>query len=253
MRQLRRETTQKYTPRILQYGDGNFLRAFLDLIVHLMNQKIDFDAGITIIKARPGTGKISLLNKQEGLFTVFLNGIKDGKVLSESNLVASVQEGINPYEEFGRYFAQADNPDLRFIFSNTTEAGIVYVPADKLEDKPQQGFPAKLTALLYRRFQKFNGASDKGLIILPCELINNNGDELKSIVLKHAADWKLETDFLKWLNVDNFFCNTLVDRIVPGYPVEKEVELQAGLGYKDELMVEAEQFHLLVIQGADVV
>jgi tagaturonate reductase len=145
--------------------------------------------------------------------------------------------------------ANAENPDLRFVISNTTEAGIAYHKDNRLEDTPQKSYPGKLTALLYRRFQFFKGASDKGLIILPCELIDRNGDNLKKIILQYAVDWELGNEFIRWINEDNVFCNTLVDRIVPGYPKDKIDLITEELGYKDNLVVEGEQFHLWVIEG----
>jgi len=154
-----------------------------------------------------------------------------------------------PYENYTDYLANAENPDLRFVISNTTEAGIAYNADDTLDDAPQSSFPGKLTALLYKRFQAFKGASDKGMIIIPCELIDKNGDNLKRIILQYADDWNLGAEFVEWINEDNIFCNTLVDRIVPGYPRDKIDAITAELGYKDNLVVEGEQFHLWVIEG----
>ncbi len=145
--------------------------------------------------------------------------------------------------------SNAENPDLRFVISNTTEAGIAYDADDKLQDTPQKSFPGKLTALLHKRFMSFGGASDKGLIVIPCELIDRNGDNLKKIILQYAKDWNLGDGFVEWINNDNIFCNTLVDRIVPGYPRDKMDSITKELGYKDNLVVEGEQFHLWVIEG----
>lgn len=240
---------KKYPTKIIQFGDGNFLRAFLDLMVHEMNQKIQFNAGIVAVKSRPGTGLIPIWKEQQGLFTVLLNGIKDNAVVSSKHLVDCVNDVLNPYDDFESYMNQVNNPDLRFVFSNTTESGIVYDETDSLSDKPQKSFPGKLTALLYKRFQVFGGASDKGLIVIPCELIKDNGKQLKYIVLKHAKAWGLEKDFIAWIEEDTVFCNTLVDRIVPGFPKIDEQDLANSLGYVDKLAVEAELFHLLVIEA----
>ncbi|NNL03232.1 MAG: tagaturonate reductase, partial [Eudoraea sp.] len=150
---------------------------------------------------------------------------------------------------YSAYLSIAENPDLRFVISNTTEAGIAYHKADKLADSPQKSFPGKLTAFLYKRFKTFKGASDKGLIILPCELIDRNGDNLKRIIIQYAAEWNLPGEFTNWINKHNIFCNTLVDRIVPGYPKNKIDRITTELGYKDNLVVEGEQFHLWVIEG----
>ncbi|RKR14293.1 tagaturonate reductase [Maribacter vaceletii] len=237
-----------YTERILQFGEGNFLRAFANWMIHEMNKKANFDAGVVVVQPID-QGLVKMLNDQDGLYTLYLNGIKNGKAISEHEIIDCIQRAINPYENFAGYLANAKNPDLRFVISNTTEAGIAYNANDKLEDAPQKSFPGKLTALLYKRFQEFNGASDKGLIIIPCELIDNNGENLKRIILQYASDWNLGAGFVEWINEDNIFCNTLVDRIVPGYPRDKMDAITKELGYKDNLVVEGEQFHLWVIEG----
>ena len=254
MKNLNRSTvkTNAYTERILQFGEGNFLRAFADWMIQEMNKKAGFDAGVVVIQPID-QGLIKILNDQDGLYTLYLNGIKNGKVISEHEVIDCIQRGINPYENYADYLANAENPDLRFVISNTTEAGISYNKEDKLEDAPQKSFPGKLTALLYKRFQTFKGASDKGLIFIPCELIDKNGDNLKKIMLNYAADWNLGEGFMEWIEEDNVFCNTLVDRIVPGYPRDKMDAITKELGYKDNLVVEGEQFHLWVIEGPESV
>ncbi|MDO5977880.1 tagaturonate reductase [Flavivirga spongiicola] len=239
-----------YTERILQFGEGNFLRAFANWIIHEMNKHAGFDAGVVVVQPIDH-GLVKMLNEQEGLYTLYLNGIKNGKVISEHQIIDCIQRGINPYENYADYLANAENPDLRFVISNTTEAGISYNASDKLDDAPQTSFPGKLTALLYKRFQIFFGASDKGLIIIPCELIDKNGDNLKRIILQYAADWNLGEAFVEWVHKDNIFCNALVDRIVPGYPRDKMDTITKELGYKDSLVVEGEQFHLWVIEGPE--
>ncbi len=250
MNSLNRSTTnvKTYTERIIQFGEGNFLRAFANWMIHEMNKKADFDAGVVAIQPID-QGLIKMLNDQDGLYTLYLNGIKNGKAISEHEIIDCIQRGINPYANPAKYLATAENPDLRFVISNTTEAGISYNADDKLDDAPQSSYPGKLTALLYKRFQTFGGASDKGLILIPCELIDKNGDNLKRIILQYAADWNLGEEFVEWINQDNIFCNTLVDRIVPGYPKDKMDAITEELGYKDNLVVEGEQFHLWVIEG----
>ena len=233
---------------ILQFGAGNFLRGFVDYFIQEMNEKISFNAGVVVVKPT-STGNYNQLIKQEGLYTLFLKGIKNGKAVSEHQIIDCIQRGINPYEDFDAYLSNAENPDLRFVISNTTEAGIAYDADDKLQDTPQKSFPGKLTALLHKRFMSFGGASDKGLIVIPCELIDRNGDNLKKIILQYAKDWNLGDGFVEWINNDNIFCNTLVDRIVPGYPRDKMDSITKELGYKDNLVVEGEQFHLWVIEG----
>ena len=252
MQELNRNTAKAntYTERIIQFGEGNFLRAFANWMIHEMNKKANFDAGVVAIQPI-NQGLIKMLNDQDGLYTLYLNGIKNRQAISEHEIIDCIHRGINPYENYADYLANADNPDLRFVISNTTEAGVSYNANDKLDDKPQSSFPGKLTALLYKRFQTFGGASDKGLIVIPCELIDKNGDNLKKIILKYADDWNLGNDFIEWINEDNIFCNTLVDRIVPGYPRNKMDAITKELGYQDNLVVEGEQFHLWVIEGPE--
>jgi len=250
MNALNRSTASvnTYTERVIQFGEGNFLRAFANWMIHEMNKKAGFDGGVVAVQPID-QGLIKMLNDQDGLYTLYLNGIKNGKAISEHEIIDCIQRGINPYENYTDYLANAENPDLRFVISNTTEAGIAYNADDTLDDAPQSSFPGKLTALLYKRFQAFKGASDKGMIIIPCELIDKNGDNLKRIILQYADDWNLGAEFVEWINEDNIFCNTLVDRIVPGYPRDKIDAITAELGYKDNLVVEGEQFHLWVIEG----
>ena len=252
MNVLNRNTVQvdSYTERILQFGEGNFLRAFANWMIHEMNHQANFDSGAVVIQPI-ANGLIKTLNDQDGLYTLYMNGIKNGEVLSERKVIDCIKRGINPYEDYDAYLANAENPNLRFVISNTTEAGICYNPKDKLKDAPQASFPGKLTALLYKRFHFFNGASEKGLIVMPCELIDRNGDNLKKIVLQYATDWNLGKGFVSWINNDNIFCNTLVDRIVPGYPRDKIDTITEELGYIDNLVVEGEQFHLWVIEAPE--
>ncbi|MFT7035140.1 MAG: tagaturonate reductase [Cyclobacteriaceae bacterium] len=245
-------SAQTYPERILQFGEGNFLRAFANWMIHKMNKESGFDAGVVVVQPID-QGLIKMLNDQNGLYTLYLNGIKNGEAVSEHEVIDCIQRGLNPYDNYDEYLSIGDNPDLRFVISNTTEAGISYNEGDKLDDAPAKSFPAKLTALLHRRFKTFNGDSSKGLIFIPCELIDRNGDNLRRIILQYAADWNLGTEFTNWLENDNIFCNTLVDRIVPGYPKSKMEAITEELGYQDNLVVEGEQFHLWVIEGPDSV
>lgn len=239
-----------YPERILQFGEGNFLRAFVDWMVDKMNKEADFNSGVTVVQPID-RGMVDMLNDQDGLYHLYLQGIKDGEVVSESTLINAIQKGINPYTEYDSYVESIENPELRFVLSNTTEAGISFDENDRLDMTPQNSFPGKMTALLYRRFKKFEGAKDKGLIILACELIEHNGDVLKEIVLKYAELWELETEFVNWLNEACAFCSTLVDRIVPGYPRDTINEIQEELGYKDNLVVMGEYFHVWVIESPE--
>ncbi|ABR46782.1 Mannitol dehydrogenase, C-terminal domain [Alkaliphilus metalliredigens QYMF] len=239
---------RNYPEKIVQFGEGNFLRAFADWTIDKMNKEANFNSGVVVIQPLQG-GLIDKLNDQDGLYTLYLNGIKDGEVVSEHAVIDCVTRGINTYTNYDEYLAVAENPELRFMISNTTEAGITYNEQDRLEDRPQASFPGKLTALLYHRFKTFNGSKDKGLVFIPCELIEKNGEKLKETVLKLAALWNLENDFKVWIDEANTFCNSLVDRIVPGYPKERMEEIRQELGYDDDLVVEGEPFHLWVIEG----
>lgn len=243
---------RQYPERILQFGEGNFLRAFADWIIHRMNEEIDFNSGILVVGPRKND-KVYRLNDQDGLYTLLLKGYERKKLVEDRIVINCITRGIHTYKDYEEYLKAAENPKLRFIISNTTEAGIVYDENDRLEDRPQESFPGKVTAFLYHRYKYFNGNESKGLIFLPCELIENNGNELKNIILRLAREWKLEKEFIQWVEKYNVFCNTLVDRIVPGYPKENADEIQKELGYEDDFLVEGEHFHLWAIEGNDEV
>lgn len=235
--------------RVLQYGEGNFLRAFVDWMIDILNEKTDFNGNVVIVQPlERGLG--DMINDQKGLYTTVLRGVQGGKTVEEYRTITSVSRCLNPYraDEYEQYMRLAESEDLRFIVSNTTEAGIAYHSGDRLEDTPQFSFPAKVTAFLYKRYQAFAGAKDKGLIVIPVELIDKNGDNLKKIVKQYAIEWKLEEAFITWLDEACDFCNSLVDRIVPGYPRAEAEELCTKLGYKDNLLDAAEIFHLWVIE-----
>ena len=250
---LKRTTTTNVLPlKVMQFGGGNFLRAFVDWMIDILNEEADFNGGIAIIKPTQ-RGDYAQLKSQDGLFTVVLDGIKNGELVSEKRLVTAVQEVINPYTEWSDYLALSKNEDLRFVVSNTTEAGIRFDSEDTFDAIPPKEFPAKLTVWLYHRFLHFGNDTTKGCIFLPCELIENNGEALKENILRYAAHWNLPTDFTSWIHTSNFFCNTLVDRIVSGYPDDRASEIEAELGYKDELLVAGEQYHSWVIQGPEII
>ena len=227
--------------RIIQFGEGNFLRGFVDYFIHCLNKKDLYDGKVVLVQPIP-VGQIEGLRAQDYKYNLYLRGIDKGEIVQEHNLIESITRGVNPYEDFDEYMALADNPDFRFVISNTTEAGIAFDESCKFDDKPCKSFPGKLTRLLYRRYK--NGMD--GFVHLACELIDNNGDELKKCVLKYAELWELGEDFVKWINEKNTFINTLVDRIVTGYPGAEEAEkLAPGDSYVDT----AEIFHLWVIEG----
>ena len=225
---------------VIQFGEGNFLRGFFDYFLHKMNEKGLYDGKAVVVQPIP-MGRTKELNEQDCKYNLYLRGIKDGEIVKEHTFVESISRCVDPYVSFEDYMALADNPDFRFIVSNTTEAGIEFVETCKFDDKPALSFPGKLTQLLYRRYK--NGL--KGFIILACELIDNNGSELKKCVLKYAELWNLEAEFVAWLENENHFVNTLVDRIVTGYPNDETKETHPD----DKFLDTAEIFHLWVIEG----
>ncbi|TMM56762.1 tagaturonate reductase [Maribacter algarum] len=255
MQELNRQTTStpKNLPlKVMQFGGGNFLRAFVDWMVQVLNQETDFKGGVVVIKPTV-RGDYQVLKSQDGLFTVVLDGIRNGELVAERTLVDCVQDVINPYSEWDTYLELAKNPEIRFIVSNTTEAGIKFDVADTFEDNPPKEFPAKLTIWLYHRFQHFGNDKTKGCILLPCELIEDNGTTLKSVILKYAEHWNLERDFVNWIYTANHFCDTLVDRIVSGYPNDRAEEIRSEMGYEDALLVAGEYYHSWVIRGPELV
>ncbi len=240
---------KRYPEKIIQFGEGNFLRCFADWQIDILNEKTDFNSGITIIRAI-NDEKMPLLDVQDGLYTTIIRGINEaGKSVKEYRVIQSVNREIPIYKEFDEYLKLAENPDIKWIISNTTEAGIVFEENDKYEDRPPSSFPAKLTRLLHERYKVFNGKKDKGFIILPCELIDYNGEKLKETVLEYVKLWKMENGFKEWLLESNTWCSTLVDRIVTGFPFSEKEDLERELGYKDIFMTTGEYFYLFVIQG----
>ena len=242
--------TEPLPIKVVQFGEGNFLRAFVDFVIDKLNKEANFNAGVAVIQPLAG-GLVELLNKQDGLYNLFIKGVKEGEEIQEQRTISCVQKGINPYKDYDEYLKLAEEESLEFIISNTTEAGIAYDESDTLEGTPHNSFPAKLTALLYKRFQHFKGDKAKGLTIIPCELINYNADTLKKIILQYAELWELESDFVNWINNSNSFHNTLVDRIVPGYPKDDIESYQSKLELEDKLIVSAEVFLLWVIEGGE--
>ncbi|NMA96026.1 MAG: tagaturonate reductase [Clostridiales bacterium] len=234
--------------RIIQFGEGNFLRAFVNWMVDEMNKQELFMGKTVVVQPIP-QGQADTLNEQEGLYTLLLRGISEGEIVEKKSLVTSISRAINPYEDWQAYLSCAVQPEMRFMVSNTTEAGIAYKKEAKPVDNCPETFPSKVTAFLYERFNAFNGSPDKGMIIIPCELIDQNGDSLKDIVFRYIDDWDLGDKFKAWVDEHNYFLNTLVDRIVTGYPMDEAEKLKAELGYDDKLMVAGEVFHLWVIEG----
>jgi tagaturonate reductase len=254
MIELNRQTSpnKQYTERIIQFGEGNFLRAFIDWIVWNMNDKTGFDSSVVVVQPIPN-GMVEILNAQNGLYHLTLKGIDKGEQVYTTQLIDVISRGLNPYNQFNEYLKLAENPDMRFVISNTTEAGIAFDPENRFDDKPAGSYPGKLVQLLHRRYETFNGAKDKGLIIFPCELIFENGRVLKECINKYIKHWNLSEDFGKWVNEYCAIYNTLVDRIVPGYPRETADEIKAKIGFDDKLLVEGEIFHLWVIEAPKTV
>ena len=233
---------------MIQFGEGNFLRAFIEWIIWKTNQKTDFNGSVVVVQPIE-KGMVSWLNEQDGLYHLNLQGLLDGKPVDSVDLIDVISRGLNPYEDFAAYLALAEQPEIRFVISNTTEAGIAFDPACKLDDKPASSYPGKLTQLLYHRWEHFKGDMSKGLIIFPCELIFENGKHLKECIRQYIDLWNLGPDFSAWFEEACGVYSTLVDRIVPGYPRDNAAELCERAGYDDHLLDKAEIFHLWVIEA----
>ena len=239
----------QYPDRIIQFGEGNFLRAFVDWQIDLLNEHTDLNAGIVVV--RPiATDFPPSLNTQDGLYTTIIRGLNEqGEAVSDARLIRSVNREISAYADFDAFLRLAHNPEMRFVFSNTTEAGIVYDPSCRLEDCPPASFPAKLTQVLLHRWR----AGRPGVVVLSCELIDNNGKELQKCCNNYAKDWNLDAAFIDWMNNANTFCSTLVDRIVPGRirDPKEMAALEEANGYTDKALDVGEVFGVWVIEGPD--
>lgn len=236
--------------KVVQFGEGNFLRAFVDYAFDKLNKEVDFNAGIAVVQPLKD-GMVNMINDQDGLYTLFMNGIKKGEKIQDIVLINNIVKTINPYTEFANYLALAKEEELQFIVSNTTEAGIEFIESDTPDMQPPVSFPAKLTVLLYERFKHFNGDASKGVTIIPCELIDYNSETLKKYILQYVDLWKLEDAFKTWVSDACTYHSTLVDRIVPGYPRAEIEEYNSKLEYQDNLIVAAEPFFLWAIEGGD--
>ena len=244
--------TFRYPTKVIQFGEGNFLRAFVDWIIWKTNQNTDFNAGVVVVQPID-KGMVDVLNEQEGLYHVNLQGLDKGEAVNSVEMVDVINGGLNPYTDFEGYLSLVENPDVRFVISNTTEAGITFDPACRLSDKPASSYPGKLTQLLYHRYNHFNGDHSKGLIILPCELIFLNGKELKKCIYQYIELWQLPEGFKMWFEQSCGVYCTLVDRIVPGYPKDTISQIHERIGYEDKLVVKGEVFHLWVIEAPESV
>lgn len=231
----------------IQFGEGNFLRAFVDYCLQILNEKTAFSGKVNIVQPLPN-GMIDQLKKQNGKYHLFHEGVMAGQNIRTGQQIDCVDQMLNPYQEFDQFLKLAENQNLTFVFSNTTEAGIVLDQKDRFDAAPPQSFPGKLTRLLHHRYKIFEGDPSKTLHIIPCELIDKNGSKLKEIILELCTKWQLEDDFVSWIHQNHFY-NTLVDRIVPGYP-KKDLEFyKKNSPFEDKLIVTCEPFFLWVIEG----
>nr|WP_243748642.1 tagaturonate reductase [Pseudomaricurvus alcaniphilus] len=238
--------------KIVQFGTGNFLKGFIDWIVQRLNDTTDLDAGIVAVKLRRGNeAQIDEINQQDGLFTLNIRGLDKDQLVDDFELVSSQNRALSPYQDFAEFMRLAELPELQWVISNTTEAGIQFAPNDRYSDSPPDSFPAKLTLLLHRRYTHFNADSSKGLSVFCCELIDNNAAVLRGMVLRYAELWQLEPGFNEWLQQSCHFYNTLVDRIVTGKPsAQRSDEIQQQLGYRDSELIETERYYQWVIEAS---
>ena len=250
MKPLNKQTAAKAVrpERIIQFGEGNFLRAFVDWIIFNMNEKTDFNSSVVVVQPIE-RGMIDMLNGQDCLYHVNLQGLDKGEVVNDLTKIDVISRALNPYTDNEAFLALADQPEMRFVISNTTEAGIAFDPSCRLEDAPASSYPGKLTQLLYRRFKTFGGDMSKGLIIFPCELIFLNGHKLKETIYQYIELWNLGEEFKTWFEKACGVYATLVDRIVPGFPRKDIDAIKEKLQYDDNLVVQAEIFHLWVIEA----
>ncbi len=253
LQKLNRETAgikQNFQIKVLQFGDGNFMRGFMDWIIDILNEKANFNGAVQIVRPIRNTKEVRKF-EQDGLYHVAQRGLLDGNTISETRLITCVTSAINPYSDFALFLKSAENPDLQFILSNTTEAGIAFSSNDSSIYSIPESFPGKVTLLLYQRFNFFNKDVHKGVVFIPCELIENNGDSLRTVILQYIDSWNLPYDFKEWVITCNTFCNTLVDRIVPGFPKADAIEIQQSIGYEDMQLVMVEPYYSLVIEAPD--
>ena len=233
--------------KIMQFGEGNFLRAFVEWIIQDLNDKGAIDAGVAVVQPMP-FGRVNELAAQDGLYTLRLEGIDNGENVKKSRVIDVIGDCVNPFTEYEKFLKYGESEDLQVIISNTTEAGIAVDPDDTDFTNCPKSYPGKLLALLKRRYDHFKGDMGKGLAIIPCELIDNNGDELYRCLTELAKINKMDAKFIEWMQNANHFTSTLVDRIVPGYPKNEIEAIQEETGYIDNNVVKGEIFHLWVLK-----
>ena len=255
MKQLTRSTLdlESLPVKILQFGEGNFLRAFVDWFIDNLNEKSDYNAGVAVVQPIEN-GMVNVLSSQDGLYHHMIQGIEGEELVDEARLISCVQSAINPFEDAGSYFQLGESENLKLIFSNTTEAGIVFEENDTPGgDSLASTFPGKLVQLLKKRFEALGDTPESEIGIIPCELVESNGDKLQKCIEQYVALWKLGDDFKRWVETRIHFANTLVDRIVPGYPKDEIEKIKVRIGYDDKLVVKSESFHLFVIEGDEFI
>ena len=238
--------------KIMQFGEGNFLRAFVEWILQDLNDKGAINASVAVVQPMP-FGRVEELAKQDGLYTLRLEGIDNGKNVKKSQVIDVIGDCINPFTHYEDFLKYGESEDLQVIISNTTEAGIAVDPTDTDFSQCPKSYPGKLLALLKRRYDHFKGDLSKGLAIVPCELIDDNGDELYRCLTELAKINKMDEKFIKWMQTANHFTSTLVDRIVPGYPRNEIEAIQKETGYIDNNVVKGEIFHLWVLKKEPLV
>lgn len=238
--------------KIMQFGEGNFLRAFVEWIIQDLNDKGAINAGVAVVQPMP-FGRVKDLADQDGLYTLRLEGINNGENVKSSRIIDVIGDCLNPFTEYERFLKYGESEDLQVIISNTTEAGIAVDPEDTDFTQCPKSFPGKLLALLKRRYDRFKGDPNRGLAIIPCELIDDNGDELYRCLTELAEINRMDKEFIKWMQTANKFTSTLVDRIVPGYPKNEIEQIQKETGYIDNNVVKGEIFHLWVLKKQPLV
>lgn len=250
MKALNKTTANKTIrpEKVIQFGEGNFLRAFVDWIIFNMNEKTDFNGSVVVVQPIEN-GMIDMLNGQDCLYHVNLQGLDNGEPVNSLTKIDVISRALNVYTQNDEFMRLAEQPEMRFVISNTTEAGITFDPTCKFTDKPASSYPGKLTQLLYHRYECFKGDMSKGLIVFPCELIFLNGHKLKECILQYIELWQLGAEFKDWFLHACGVYATLVDRIVPGFPRKEIDEIKAKLGYDDNMVVQGEFFHLWVIEA----
>ena len=238
--------------KIMQFGEGNFLRAFVDWIIQDLNDNKAIDSGVAVVQPMP-MGRVADLAAQDGLYTVRLEGIDKGEKVKKSQIIDVLEDYVNPFTDYEHFLSYGESEDLQIVISNTTEAGIAYDPEDTDFSQCPKSFPGKLLALLKRRYDHFNGDMSKGLAIIPCELIDNNGEELYRCLTMLAEHLGYDKAFIKWMQTANHYTSTLVDRIVPGYPKNEIDAIREECGYIDNNVVKGEIFHLWVLKKEEYI